>query len=93
MSLSYNISKEVLDEAIRYYEAHGVVTQRTTKLGRGSFRKLLQEMESAGCSGTKDAIETELVIGNREDYFEVIYNAALFPTPDEAKDYILKHNL
>lgn len=91
--MEYRVSQEILEKAIWYYENFGVVTQRATLLGRGIFRKLSIAMNEAGCDGIENAIETELVFGNRNDYFEVIYDSDRFTSIDKLKEYVEKNNL
>lgn len=91
--MEYKVSQEVLKKAIWYYENFGVVTQRATQLGRGIFRKLSVAMNEAGCDGIENAIEAELVLGNRDDYFEVIYDYDRFTSIDKVKEYVVKNNL
>ena len=89
------ISQEILNNAIWYYETHGIVIQRTVELelDRGLFRKLRSAMYEAGCEGIEHAIETELVFNGREEYFEVLYDSSRFANKDLVQEYVVKTNL
>lgn len=93
MVLDDSIPKSILATAIQCYETHGVVSQEKVELGRRLFRKLPSKMELEGCTDIESAMTCELVIGNREDYQEIIYNGKLFSSPDQAKDYVLNNSL
>jgi len=93
--MEYNVPEDILNDAIWYYENFGVVTQRHTKLGREAFRKLFIDMKATGREGIESAIDTELVFGDYDDYFGVIYNYDHFPNPDKdkLKEYVIKNRL